>query len=101
MLGENVAQETKQFQLWLNQMLMHTKRFVLGYRRIEVFTWRTLVPGTWITFFRKEGDPSSQGKVSHVNGRHKFTKKLGKSLLSQEEDIPCTRNDGAEKPSLA
>ena len=42
------------------------KRFVLGYKRIEVFTWRTLVPGTWITFFLKEGDPSSQSKVKSL-----------------------------------
>ena len=73
MMGENVAQETKQFQLWLNQMLTRKDlSWVIagahnpGYRQIEVFTWRTLVPGTWITFFRKEGDPSSQGKVKYL-----------------------------------
>ena len=68
MLGENVAQETKQFQLWLNQMPeMLTRKdlsWVIG--ELKCFTWRTLVPGSWITFFRKEGDPSSQGKVKYL-----------------------------------
>ena len=68
MLGENVAQETKQFQLWLNQMPeMLTRKdlsWVIG--ELKCFYMRTLVPGTWITFFRKEGDPSSQGKVKYL-----------------------------------